>query len=244
MFCLPLTAQAPLPRPVGFVNDYAGVLNPKITQQLESVANELKEKANAEIAIAVVESLEGDSVENYAYVLAESWGVGGKKDRGALLLLAIKDRRMRIEIGYGLEPIIPDGLAGQIREQMRPALTAANYDRAVALGFVQIAQIVATDAGVTLTGISTTNKQAPRRKRSRSVFGLWPMMFFLPFLFGRRRNSGGWHGGAMTSAWMLGGLVGMGRGGYSGMAGGGYSSGGFGGFSGGGFGGGGASGSW
>ena len=241
---LTLAAQATLPKPTGFINDYAGVLDTRIMRQLESVADELKKKTKTEVAVAVIESLEGDSVENYANVLAESWGVGGEGDRGALLLVAIKDRRMRIEIGYGLEPIIPDGLAGQVREHMRPALAAADYNRAIMVGFVQIAQIVATNAGVTLTGVSKPERQTPRRRRSRGIFGLWPMIFFLPFLFARRRGTSGWHGGAVTSAWMLGGLAGIGRGGYSGMTGGGYSSGGFGGFSGGGFGGGGASGSW
>ena len=244
LLCLPLAAQAPLPQPTGFINDYAGVLKPGVVQQLEAIAVELKQKTKAEVAVAVIKSLEGDSIESYANVLAEEWGVGDAEDRGALLLLSIEDRRMRIEVGYGLEPILPDGRAGEIREQIRPALQAGDYDRAVAIGFLGIAQIVAADAGVSLTGVAASQRRTPRRRRSRGILGLWPLIFFLPFLFARRRGRGGWHGGAMTSAWMLGGLAGMGRGGYSGMGGGGFSSGGFGGFSGGGFGGGGASGSW
>ena len=242
---MPLAAQAPLPQPAGFINDYAGVLDSGVAQQLEVIAEELKQKTGAEVAVAVIRSLEGDSVESYAQTLAEGWGVGDEQDRGALLLLAIDDRRMRIEVGYGLEPILPDGLAGEIREQMRPALAAADYNRAVAVGLVRIAQIVAAEAGVSLTGVAAPERRPPPRKRSRGILGLWPLIFFLPFLFARRRGPGGWHGGALTSAWLLGGLMGMGmgRGGYSGL-GGGYSSGGFGGFSGGGFGGGGASGSW
>ena len=243
VMCLPLVAQAPLPKPTGSINDYAGVLDAGVVQQLEAIAAELKQKTKAEVAVAVVKSLEGDSIENYANVLAESWGVGDAEDRGALLLLAIDDRRMRIEVGYELEPILPDGRAGEIREQMRPALQAADYNRAVAIGLVGIAQVVAADAGVSLTGVAANQRRNPRRRRSRGILGFWPLIFFLPFLFARRRGRGGWHGGAMTSAWMLGGLAGMGRSGFSG-GGGGFSSGGFGGFSGGGFGGGGASGSW
>ena len=242
--CLPLAAQVPLPEPTGFINDYAGVLDAGVRGQLEAIGAELKQKTKAEVAVAVVKSLEGDSVENYANVLAEQWGVGDAEDRGVLLLLAIDDRKLRIEVGYGIEPILPDGRAGEIREQMRPALQAGDYDRAVEIGFLAIAQVVADDAGVKLTGAPTRQRTPQRRRRSRGLLGLWPLILFLPFLFGRRGGPGGRRGGGLTSALLLGGLVGMGRGGFSGMGGGGYSGGGFGGFSGGGFGGGGASGSW
>ena len=237
-------AQAPDLKPTGSVNDFAGVLNQQTKSQLEALALELKQKTGAEIAVAIVPSLEGDSVENYANLLAESWGVGDQEDRGALVLLAVDDRRLRIEIGYGLEPIIPDGRAGEIREMMTPALRAGDYNGAVAVAMVQLAQIVAQDAGVTLTGMP---QAAPRRARSSRRRSWWPLLFILPLLLmPRRRRMGGWHGGAVTTAWMLGGLGGLG-GGFSSRGGsglGGFSSGGFGGFSGGGFGGGGASGSW
>ena len=241
--CLPLVAQAPLPKPTGFINDYAGVLNPGVVGQLEALGAELKQKTKAEVAVAVIKSLEGDSIERYAITLAEQWGVGDKEDRGVLLLFAIEDRKLRIEVGYGVEPILPDGRAGEIREQMRPALQAGDYDRAVTIGFLGVAQIVAADAGVRLTGMPRAQTTSRPGRRSRGLRGLWPLIFLFPFLFARRRGPGGWHGGAVTSALILGGLGGMGRGGYSGMGGGG-GSGGFGGFSGGGFGGGGASGSW
>ncbi len=236
-------AQAPELKPTGYVNDFAGVLNQQTKGQLEALALELKQKTGAEIAVAIVPSLEGDSVENYANLLAESWGVGDQEDRGALVLLAVDDRRLRIEIGYGLEPIIPDGRAGEIREMMTPALRAGDYNGAVAVAMVQLAQIVAQDAGVTLTGMP---QAAPRRARSSRRRSWWPLLFILPLLLmPRRRRMGGWHGGAITTAWMLGSLGGLGGGfGSRGGSGGGFSSGGFGGFSGGGFGGGGASGSW
>ena len=231
-------SQAPDLKPTGYVNDFAGVLNQQTKSQLEALALELKQKTGAEIAVAIVPSLEGDSVENYANLLAESCGVGDQQDRGALVLLAVDDRRLRIEIGYGLEPIIPDGRAGEIREMMTPALRAGDYNGAVAVAMVQLAQIVAQDAGVTLTGMP---QAAPRRARSSRRRSWWPLLFILPLLLmPRRRRMGGWHGGALTTAWMLGSLGGLGGGfGSRGGSGGGFSSGGFGGF-----GGGGASGSW
>ena len=232
-------AQAPELKPTGYVNDFVGVVNQQTKDQLEALALELKQKTGAEIAVAIVPSLEGDSIENYANLLAESWGIGDQEDRGAMVLLAVEERQLRIEIGYGLEPIIPDGRAGEIREMMTPALRAGDYNGAVTVAMVQLAQIVAQDAGVTLTGMP----QAPPRRARRSRRGNWlPLLFILPLLLmPRRRRTGGWRGGAVTTAWMLGGLGGFGARGGSG---GGFSSGGFGGFSGGGFGGGGASGSW
>ena len=238
-------AQAPDLKPTGYVNDFVGVLDPGTKSQLEGLALELKQKTGAELAVAIVPSLEGDSIENYANLLAESWGIGDQEDRGAMMLLSIEEHRLRIEIGYGLEPIIPDGRAGEIREMMVPALRAADYNAAITVALVQLAQIVAQDAGVTLTGVP---QAAPRRRARRSRRGSWwPLLFILPLLLmPRRRRMGGWHGGAVTTAWMLGSLGGLGGGfgsrGGSGM--GGFSSGGFGGFGGGGFGGGGASGSW
>ena len=241
--CLPTPAQGPELQPTGHINDFAGVLSGQAKSQLEMVAAEVKQKTGAEIAVAIVKSLEGDTVENFANILAERWGIGDKEDRGALLLLAIEDREMRIEVGYGLEPIIPDGRAGEIREHMRPHLQAGNYDMAIATGVVELGQIIAQDAGVTLTMLGRGQpSQSGRGSRRRSRgFGIWPMLFFLPFLFMRRRRRSGWYGGAMTTAWMLGSLGG-GRGFGGGHSG--FSSGGFGGFGGGGFGGGGASGSW
>ena len=240
--CLPLPAQGPELQPTGHINDFAGVLSGQAKSQLEMVAAEVKQKAGAEIAVAIVQSLDGDTVENFANILAERWGVGDKEDRGALILLAIEDRKMRIEVGYGLEPIIPDGRAGEIRENMRPHLQAAAYDMAIATGVVELGRIIAQHAGVTLATLGGAQPaQAGRGRRTRSRgFAIWSLLFFLPFLFMRRRRNGGWHGGAMTTAWMLGSLGG-GRG-FGGGGGGG--SGGFGGFGGGGFGGGGASGAW
>ncbi len=234
-------AQAPSLEPTGHINDFVGVLSQPAKAQLETLANEVKQKTGAQIAVAIVPSLEGDTVENYANLLAERWGVGDKEDRGALLLLAIEDRQLRLEIGYGLEPIIPDGRAGEILDHVRASLRAGDYDTAVGIGVVEVAQIVAKDAGVELTGLA----QAPasqRRKKPTGIGSWLTLLLILPFLLiPRRRRYGGWHGNALTTAWMLGSL---GRPGRGGSGGGGFGSGGFGGFGGGGFGGGGASRSW
>jgi uncharacterized protein len=230
-------AQAPDLTPTGFINDYVGVLGPRAKNDLENLAVELKQKTGAEIAVAVIPTIGDDTIENYANLLAEKWGVGDEEDRGALILIATEDHQLRIEVGYGLEPIIPDGLAGEIRDRMTPHLRAGDYDAAIAVAAMQVAQIVARDADIELAG------QVARRptRRSRRRGSWWPLLLVTLLLFlPRRRRSGGWHSGAVTTAWMLGGMGGFRGGGDSG----GFSSGGFGGFGGGGFGGGGASGSW
>jgi uncharacterized protein len=235
-----LLAQT-FPKPTGYINDFAGVLSGPMKAQLESLATEVKEKTGAEVSVAIVNSLGGDTVENYANQLATQWGVGDERDRGALLLLAVQDRRLRLEVGYGLEPILTDGTAGEVLDAITPYLRTADYDGGVRVGVVRVAQIIAADAGVRLTGMP---QSAPAlQTRRRGLPGGWmTLLFILPFLMlPRRRRSGGWRGDAITSAWMLGGLGGMGRGGFGGRSGGG---GGFGGFGGGGFGGGGASRSW
>ena len=240
-----LPAQAPDLEPTGYVNDFVGVLSRPVVGQLENLAVELKQKTGAEIAVAIVPSLEGDSIENYTNLLAEKWGVGDQEDRGVLLLLAIEDRQLRVEVGYGIEPILPDGRAGEVRDNMTPALREGDYDAAVSAGFFEIARIIADDAGVELTGLPA---ERPRRRDDGPSFLGWlPLIIILAILLlPRRRRQGGWRGPLWTS-FVLGGLGGFhGRGFRGGGIGGssGFGGGGFGGFGGGSFGGGGASGSW
>ena len=230
-----LSAQQTL-EPSGFINDFAGVMSPPAKAELEALATELKQKTGAEVAVAVVRSLEGDSVENYANLLAERWGVGDQEDRGALLLLAVDDRQLRLEVGYGLEPILPDGRAGQILDVMTPLLRQGDYDTAISIGVAETAQIVAADAGVELTGVP---ERARRNRRPNFIPWIWLAIILLLAIIPRRRRRGAWHDDAVTTAWWLGNIGGRGGGG-------GWSSGsgGFGGFGGGGFGGGGASRGW
>ena len=234
-----LFGQQPLPEPSGFINDYAGVLDQRIRASLEALAQDLQAKTRAEVAVAVLQSLGGESLEDYTNRVAEHWGVGDQADRGVLLLLAIEERRLRIEVGYGLEGVIPDGLAGEIRDGMTPYLRQGNYNGAVAFGVSAVATVVARDSGVTLSGQPA---RSSRRQRSRGPGGWLPLLIFAPLLLTRRRRVGGaWRGGPMTTAWMLAGMSGGMAGGYAGRS---LGGGGFGGFGGGGFGGGGASGGW
>ncbi len=111
-----------LPKPSGRVNDYAGVLDPAERRALEDEIAALDRATSAEVAVVTVASLDGLAVEEYAERLFNAWGIGkAARDNGVLVLVATTDREMRIEVGYGLEGVLPDGLAGAvIRETFLP----------------------------------------------------------------------------------------------------------------------------
>ncbi|MDP3719284.1 MAG: TPM domain-containing protein [Acidobacteriota bacterium] len=138
-----MSAQA-LPKPDGYVNDFAGVLDAATRARLEQRLKEVEAASSSEVAVATVTSLEGMSVEEYATRLFKEWGVGQEKaDNGVLILVAPNDREMRIEVGYGLEGVLPDGLAGEIRdEQFLPRFRDDDYAGGISAGVGRIADIV------------------------------------------------------------------------------------------------------
>lgn len=135
---------ADLPRPAGAINDFAQVLSGSEVQTLTTLVEEVERDTGAEIAVATVPSLDGRTVEDYATALFAAWGVGqAGKDNGVLVLVAPADRAMRIEVGYGLEGVLPDGLAGQIiRETFLPAFRSDAYGRGIVEGTTRVASIV------------------------------------------------------------------------------------------------------
>ena len=119
-------------KPQGYVSDFAHVLAPGPRAQLEHYCKSLEQQTGAELAVVTLPTLNGEPIEDVANDMFRKWGVGKKgKDEGLLLLLVTQDRRMRLEVGYGLEPIIPDGFAGSILRSMRPALREQRYDEAL-----------------------------------------------------------------------------------------------------------------
>ncbi|MGH9626921.1 MAG: TPM domain-containing protein [Bryobacteraceae bacterium] len=238
-------------KPQGYVSDFAGVIDPASRGQIESYATRLEAATGVQMAFVTLKSLEGDPIEDVAVRLFEQWGIGKKgKDEGLLLLLSIGDRRSRLEVGYGLEPVITDGTSGSILREMRPALRGENYGEAFMIAAQELGSRIASAKGVNIG-------EQPQRRRPRESPGRgipWPVLIGgLVLLFwilgsggGGRRGRGG--GGGILPWLLLGGMMG-GRGHYGGRSGGGgfggyNSGGGFGGFGGGLSGGGGASGSW
>ena len=120
------------PKPEGYVSDFAQVIDPASRSQLEAYAASVEQATGAQMAFVTIPSLEGEPIEDVANTIFHSWGVGQKgKDTGIMLLLAIRDHRSRLEVGYGLEPILPDGFDGDILRQMRPALRQNDFGDAM-----------------------------------------------------------------------------------------------------------------
>src|SRR5262249_19555433 len=108
-------------KPTGYVNDFAHVLSADTIAKIESLGGQIDQKTHAQIALVTVNSLDGEDIESYAVDLFKKWGIGDKaSNRGILILYAIKDRRARIEVGYGLEPILPDGKVGSFQREAIP----------------------------------------------------------------------------------------------------------------------------
>jgi uncharacterized protein len=238
--------------PSGYVTDLAGVIAPDTKGRLEALCREVEEKAGAQIAIVSVHSLEGDSIENYGVDLYKQLGVGSKRDnRGVLLLVAPAEHKYRIEVGYGLEPVINDARAGDAGRAMVPLLRQGNYSAAIETATWILAKYIADDRGVTLSGQPPARPHRNERGHS-SLIGLWGILFLIWIIFSIARASqrGGRGGRGGGGGWwigpMLGGMGGgwRGGGGFGGSSGGYSGGGGFGGFGGGSSGGGGASGSW
>jgi uncharacterized protein len=237
--------------PTGYVTDLAGVVPSDTKARLEALCREVEDKTGAQIAIVTVRSLDGESVENYSVDLYKRLGVGSKGDnRGVLLLVAPEEHKYRVEVGYGLEPVINDARAGDAGRAMLPLLHQGNYSAAIEAATWILAKYIAEDRGVTLSGRPPAQTIRKTRNHS-SPIGFWGILFLIWILFGiaragsrsasgRRGDGGGWWIGPM-----LGGMGGGWRGGGFGGSSGGFSGGGgFGGFGGGSSGGGGASGSW
>src|SRR3982074_488562 len=139
--------------PTGYVTDLAGVIAPETKTRLEALCREVDEKTGTQMAVVTVHSLEGESVENFAVDLYKQLGVGSKGDnRGVLLLVAPAEHKYRIEVGYGLEPVINDARAGDSGRAMVPLLRQGGYSAANEAGTWMLAKDIADDRGVTLTG--------------------------------------------------------------------------------------------
>ena len=237
--------------PQGYVNDFADVLPSQARTRIAAICEEVDQKTRAQIAVVTIRKLDGVPIEDFASRLYERWGIGPKSDnRGVLILLAVDDRRYRVEPGYGLEPILPDGKVGGFGREMVSSLRSGDYGGALLYLTAQVAGVIAADRGVHLTTLGNSNPRPPGTGESPTgglnfKTLLWLLVLLgvlgfrlLPALVGtpnrRYKRRGGWWG--WGGPW-----IGTGGSWGGGSFGGG---GGFGGFGGGISGGGGASGGW
>ena len=231
--------------PQKYVVDLAGIINDAVEHRLNGYLQELEQKTTAQMVVLTIMDLGGESIEDLSIRIAhDKWKLGQKgKDNGVLFLIAFKDRKYRIEVGYGLEGVLPDSLVGSIgRDVLVPYFRKGDYSDGIFATTLALANKIAADAGVKIEGMPLINYRTPPTGKGEAggplstiigivflvIMGILfvknPRAFLLFFLFssmGGRR--GPWGGGG-------------------GFGGGGFGS--FGGGGGGGFGGGGASGGW
>ena len=234
-------------KPTGYVNDFAHVLSPQGQQRLENYCANLERVTGAQMAIVLVDSLDGDPVEDVANQLYRQWGIGKKgKDEGVLLLFAVKDHKDRGEVGYGLEPVIPDGYVGGVLRGIRPILRQGNYAGAILAAADELGQRIAQSKGVVLSPERPLRTGRPAQRGPSIPFPLILLgIFAILWIIGRFTGGGG-GGTGFLAGMLLGNMMGRGSSGWSGggFGGGGSSGGGWGGFGGGDSGGGGASSDW
>lgn len=144
LLTLPVWLQAAFPAPRGYVHDGAGVLDAKANTELAALLRDVEKQTTAEIALVTVPSLDGMTVEEYANRLFKEWGIGKKgHDNGVLVLVAPSERKIRIEVGYGLESVLPDGLSGEIiRTEFLPKFKNGDYPGGIHAGVARVTDIV------------------------------------------------------------------------------------------------------
>ena len=210
------------PKPKGWVSDYAGVLSEQKKSELEYALEQLENKTSAEVAVVIIKSLEGQSLEEYAVQLFQQYGIGKKgKDNGVLFLISTEDKRTRIEVGYGLEGILTDGRCGQLLDDyVVPHIKNGDFENAVVSGTAAIIEIIDKEYGGNPNSAADYAKAQKQKKMLQDLAFIVFLLIFFGFRFFGPIFFGGFFGG---------------------FGGGGFGGGGFGGFGGGMSGGGGAS---
>jgi uncharacterized protein len=221
------STQVDVPKNQGWVTDLAGILTPATERRLETLMESYRVGSGHEIAVLTVPDLNGQPIEKLALEVGRSWGLGEKgKNNGALLVVAYKDRKLRIEVGRGLEGELTDSRSGRIiRDIIAPHFRNGNTDKGIEAGVVAMHQVAGGEYGA-IKG---------KGKSGSPIAGIFVLLFIVLMMRGG--------GGGMLPWLILSSMSGGRGGGFSGGGGGG--GGGFGGFGGGGgFSGGGASGGW
>ena len=226
------------PAPDRYVTDRAGVLSSDRAASLNARLEKFEQDTSNQLLVWIDRRIpEGFTLEEFTVRAAQKWGAGQRKEsNGAVLFVFTEDRKMRIEVGYGLEGVLPDALAHRIQEdEILPRFREDDYEGGVEAGAAAI--MAATRGEYKGTGSTAAERRGRRRRSTDSLPGYIAafLFFFLPFLFRNRwrtYGSGGWRTGGGLGGWGSGG-------GWGGFSGGGSFSGG-----GGSFGGGGSSGGW
>jgi uncharacterized protein len=256
LLAVPAAAQAQTFPPLsGRVVDAAHVLNPEQIAQLTQLSATVEQASSRQFVVATIPDLQGYPIEDYGYKLGRAWKIGQQgANNGIILIVAPKDRQVRIEVGYGLEPIMTDALSSQIvRDTIIPRFKAGDMPGGIVAGATAIAEQMKLPLEAAEKRAASLARKSPVRAHGGNglVVAFWVMILLFFVLPAMIRRAGGKRytssSGVPVMLWGAG-LGGWGGGGSSwgGGGGGDWGGGGGGGFSGGGgsFGGGGASGSW
>jgi len=222
----------PPDKPLNYVTDLAGFFGEAGLGRLNGLLKELDQKTGVQIFVLTIKDLEGEAIESFSIKMAERWRPGQKgKDNGVLITVSIEDKRYRIEVGYGLEGLLPDSLVGSLgREHLVPAFRQGKYAEGLSALCNELTGIIAREYGVTIKGVSVSKRPLQKVKGDTGLTDiLWMGLLGIVFLYLLIRHPD------LLLLLLVSSLRGSGR--WSG-------GGGFGGGGGGGFGGGGASGRW
>jgi uncharacterized protein len=235
----PSSSADQFPAPKGLINDFADIIPEEYEQRMSLFAREVLSKTSSTLTLVTLKDIGGDDIDDFTNRLYEKWGIGEKgKDKGVMILLALTERKVRIEVGYGLEHIITDGLAGQIRDTaMMPYLKKGQFGQGLLNGLFSAGAMIAKYEGIELTGMPVASSGTKVTSKKKG-FTLFSFLFLLLIFFFLSRSRLGL--GSFLLLMFLGGK----RNGFGGQGGFGGFGGGFGGFGGGMSGGGGASGSF
>jgi len=235
----PALAAPTFPSLTGRVVDDAHMLSDGTKAQLTQKLEDLENRTSRQLVVVTLPALQGYEIEDYGYQLGRAWGIGQKKlNNGVLFIIAPDERKVRIEVGYGLEPILTDALSSVIlQEKVLPRFRDGDMEAGVVAGTNAIVEQLLLDAPAAKARVAAAEKQVSQPQFNPVILIFIAFIIFSIFgrIFGRRRS------GLGALPWIILGS-GMGRGGW-GSGGGGFGGGGFGG-GGGSFGGGGSSGSW
>jgi uncharacterized protein len=171
--------------PGNHVVDLAGIIDNSTEAKLNQYLSELEQKTTAQIAILTIKSLEGESIEDLSITVAhDKWKLGQKgKDNGVLLLVSLSDRKYRIEVGYGLEGVIPDSMAGSIgRSYLVPFFKKGEYSNGIYAASLALANEIANDSGVKITGMPQLKRTLHRTGKDQSISLFGKIVSFIFFL--------------------------------------------------------------
>ena len=179
-------AAEEFPKPTGFVNDFAQLFTPEYHTKLNLILQIFRDKLGVEMVVATMPTIGDYDIDDYATRLYEQWHIGKKEtDEGLLILIAKEERKARIEVGYGLEGILPDGKVGAILDEyVIPPLRDGNYAQGVANAIMVTGEIIAQEKNISLKEIGLESV-AQRKTKPFGIFGILFLLFILLFA-GRR----------------------------------------------------------